>query len=436
MNARIAIAAAVAWAVAGCSVHPDGEARERDRAAAAGRGFAAPFAERDLPPLRADSPLATWIAHAEQANGGLEAAWHRWQAALEEVPQAGTQDSTAMLGLEHRLDGGSALDRTGLMLMSDTMANVLVPGRLGARAEAALARARVAAAEFGRARLGVQREVAAAYWALALRDEEIRLLTALQAARSVQVASVRGALAGGRATQADLLAAEVALLRLDAELAGLHADRPGLAAALAALAGAGGEAAAVAPALAEFIALADGEERWLAAALARNPGLEAARAEHAAALAEVAEREWRRVPEFSLRGLLMGDGAATLAGAVTLPFLRGSAIEAAVRQAEAAVRAAEAVRRQAGRDATAAVVGETAALRAIAAERDLLRDAVLPRLQQAVAVARSAWSTGRGGTDGWVEAEAMRIEVARAVARLDAAGLTARARLAEAAGGL
>ena len=418
----------------GCSVSPPGEAAERERATLAGPAFAAAWSERELPPLGPEARLADWLAHAERANGDLEAAWQRWWAALEQVPQAGTQDTTAMLGLEHRLDGGSALDRTGLMLMSDAMANLLLPGRLEARAAAALARARVAAAEFDRARLTLQRDVTAAWWALALRDEELRLLRGLRGVRSMQAAAARAAVVGGGRPQQAQLAAEVALLRLDARVAALGSGRPALAAALRAPAGVPAHGATPQPAFGAFAVLHADERQWLEQALVRAPALEVARAAHAAALAEVTAREWLRVPEFSLRSLLMGDGAATVAGAASLPFLRGDAIEAAVREAEASVRAAAALRRQAGSDAVAAVLAETATLDALAGERDLLRDRVLPLLEQAATVARAEWSAGAGEVDAWAEAEALRVAIVTEIARLDAAGHVARARLAFAAG--
>ena len=124
--------AVVAFATAGCVVHPDGEREERDRASAAGVAYARPFAERELPELPPDAPLATFVARAEAANGGLEAAWQRWRAALERVPQDGSQPTTAMVGLQHTLDGGAALDRTVLSVLSDAMRNVLWPGRVAA----------------------------------------------------------------------------------------------------------------------------------------------------------------------------------------------------------------------------------------------------------------------------------------------------------------
>ncbi len=428
------------WLVLGgvtaCSVQPEGFARERARAEQAGVPFAQAFAERQLPPLAADAGLPAWLAYAERRNGAVEAAWQRWVTALEQVPQAGTQDTTAMLGAQHRLDGGSALDRTGLALMNDAMNNLLLPGRLEARAEAALQQAKVAAAAFDRARLQLQREVAEAFWALALRDEEIRLQQELVRVLTMQVPSVRVGVTAGRRSQADMVGAEVLLLRAEAALAGLAAGRPALVASLRAVAAVEAGCADPRPTLAELEPLADAEQIWLERALRHNPDLEVARAEHAAAVAEVVSREWMRAPEFSLQGMLMGDGAQVLTGAMTLPFLRHPAIEAAVRQAEAEVRAALALRQQAGQDALAVVLTGLAELDAACRERQLLRAQVLPRVRSMQRSARANWSAGRGEFGTVTAAAAMAVEVEVQAARLQAAGLAARARLALAAGEL
>jgi outer membrane protein TolC len=432
MRARIPIVGALL--LAGCVVRPADEPAERERAEKAGAAYSQAFAQRELPKLFPDAPLDVWLAHAERSNGELEATWHEWIAALERVPQASTQPTTAMVGLEHRLDGGAAIDRTGLMLMSDAMNNIVWPGRLGTAGEEALARARVAAAAFDRARLRLQTRVTEGYLAIALRDEEIRLRERLGDVLSVQVASVRARVQAGEMGQTELLKAQVALDRVDAELARLRQGRPALIAALRGLAGAGPdvvEARAVLPVLAP---LREAEEEFVAAALRGNPELRQARAEVAARGRAVELAEWDRVPEFTFRGVVMGDAVATLAGAFTLPWLRGTAIEAMVREAEAELRAAGAMRRQAGNDAVAMVLAEVAMLRAVAKETEVLEGRAVGRLRAMAEVARAAWGAGRGGVGEWAEAAGMEVEVGVMVARLKAEHGVGRARLAELAG--
>ncbi|MBK8979873.1 MAG: TolC family protein [Planctomycetes bacterium] len=422
---------ALATAFAACTVRPDGETPERDRAAAAGRTYAVPFDDRELPALRPEAPLGDYLAHAAAANGLVEAAWHRWVAALEQVPQDATQSTTAMVGIEHRLDGGDALDRTGLALASDAMNNIVWPGRLASQGEAALARARVAATEFDRERLRLQRDVADAYWALALRDEELRLVERLRGVLATNVPSVAARLGAGGATQAALLDAEVALARVDAELIRMREGRAALAEALRARVGAPPEGVDPKPALVPIRPLRAEEIDAVATGTASNPEHRLRLAQLAAAEADVTVREWQRMPSFSLRGLLMGDGIATIGGMLTLPFLRGTAIEASIRQARAEAHAADALRRQAGADAAAAVRAELATLRAVELEAAVLERELAPRLRQAADIARASWSAGRGPLAEWATALAASIDVERAVARLRAEHASGRARLQE-----
>ncbi|MEZ5967330.1 MAG: TolC family protein [Planctomycetota bacterium] len=424
----------LALLAAACTVRVEGEAEERARLAAAGRGFAPVLAQRPWPVLAEASPLADYLAFAELGSGELEAAWQRWAAALEQVPQAATQPTTAMVGLEHRLDGGAALDRTGLVLMSDAMNNLLLPGRLEALGVAALQAARARAAEFDAVRLRLQRQVTEAFLALAERDAELRLLERMRSVLATVVPSARARLQAGGASQSDLLQAEVALDRLDAELQGLQAGRPALLAVLGQRIGT--RLAAATPALPELAPLREAEEASVGAALQRNPILRQRQREVAAALAEHEVAEWARLPGFSLRSLLMGDGMATLGAAVTLPFLRESAIDAAIRQAAASVRAAEAMQRQAANDAVAATVSACAEIRAAGRQGEVLSVRLLPHLRRAADVERVRWAAGGGAYATWAGVLLATLETERELVRLRARQHVARARLQEALGGL
>ena len=426
----------LALAMAGGVMRPEGEQAERDRVAAAGIAFHKLFADRELPDLAGGATLASFLSHAEQANGALEAAFHNWEAALEKVPQASTQATTAMVGLEHTLDGGSALDRTAVLLMNNTMAMILWPGRLEAQGEAALADARVAGAVFVRERLRLQTQVADAYYALALRDEELALLDRLERLLAVQVPSVAARVRAGSAMQAELLAAEAALDRVRAERAKFAGERPALEASLRAVVGVDGDANLTRPVLPPLTSLRRAERDVIESVLANNAEVEMQRREHAAAMAEVTTAEWERVPEFSLSATLMGTMSQTLGAALTIPWLRGTAIEGAVREAEARVRAAAALRRQTGIDATAMTVRELAMIAAIEAEHAVLADSLLPRLRQMADVARAAWTAGGGKLTEWVAATTMALETETALARLRREHALARARLQELLGGV
>jgi len=425
------------WLVAAaCTVHPPGEDEERARAAAAGAAWQRPFAERPRPVLRADSPLEEYMAFAEQQNGDFEAAYHKWVAALEQVPQDGTQPTTAAVGLVHRFDGGSALDRTGLSLASDAMNNLVAPGRLGSQAMAALERARVAAAEFDRSRLRLQREVAEAFYALAGHDGELELMLQQRILLDGALPGISARVQAGTASGTELLMAQIALDRVDAERERMHIGRPALLAALRRAIGADAAFADATPALPPLEPVRATEQAFVDEALAHNPDLAVRVAEHAAALAEVASREWRNVPELSLASVLTGDGAFQLAGAVTLPFLRSAAIDGAIAQAGALARAAEALRRQAGTDATAQALAGLAALRGQEQEATVLQERLLPHIRQLVDLARSEWTAGTGAYSVLTDAEAQALDAQRALLRVRAEHAVGRARLREATGAL
>lgn len=426
----------VGVAFAGCVVRPEGEPAERDRAAAAGAAYAQAFAERELPALGPDASLALLLAHAERANGTLEAAFHRWSAALERVPQASTQPTTAMVGLQHTLDGGAALDRTALLVMSDAMRNLLWPGRLLAQGEAALAEARVAGAAFFVARLQLQTDVATACHELALRDAELAIYERLDAVLGMQVASVGARVRAGAAMQQDLLGAQIAQDRARAERERLLAGRPALVAALRAAVGAGAGFADLRAALPALEPVQSRERETIAQVLQHNADLAMAQQEVAAALAEVRSAEWERVPEWSLSGMVMGSMSQTLGFAFSLPWLRQTAIDGMVAEAEAGVRAAEALRRQAASDAVAMALRELAMLDAVEREHAVLAGSLLPRLHGMADVARAAWVAGAGKLAEWTAAQAMAFEVELQLARLRSEHAVGRARLQQVVGGL
>lgn len=420
---------------AACSVAIDGEDAERDRATAIGTRYEKPFEERELPPLADDSDLAAYIAHAEVSNGELEAAFHEWLAAIEDVPQAATQDTTAMLGLEHTLDGGSALDRTGLMLMTDTMANWMFPGRLRDRGNAALSRARTAGAAFTTRRLALQSEIAERYVELWMRDREIALQERLASSLAMAAASARAEVENGQGSQRESTAMQASVLQQSANLAQLRTSRTALVARLLAATGSSlSTGLDPRPSLPDPQPLRTAEQAALDAAIARNPALQQARASHEAALLQITADEWEHTPQFSLRSLVMLDGSALIQPAMTLPFLRDHAISAKLRQTQSTANAANAMLRKAALDAAAAIVAERAIHEAAVAEFSVLAESVLPQLVRTATVARAEWTSGRARLREWLEVNDAATAVELELVRLRGTAAIARARLHEAMG--
>ncbi|MGE0144412.1 MAG: TolC family protein [Planctomycetota bacterium] len=422
--------------VAGCTVHPEGEASARAQLERAGADLQPPISERALPVLDESAVLADYVAHALLANGEIEAAWAEWSAALEEVPMAGSQEATAMIGLDHRLGGGAWFDRTGLVLASEAMNNLVFPGRLRANADAALARAMAAAARFDALRIRLARDVAEEVIELGRIDAEDSLLRQLRDVLAIEVQSLRGKLQSGVADQSMLLTAQSEWARNESELEALAVQRIERAAKLRVLLGGvapGFVAVGRVPEPHEFAA---GEAEALRARVQSNPALHVLRAERVAARAGLEVAEWDREPGFSLRSVLMGDGGLTLGGMLSLPFLRHEAIDAAVSRARAAELAARARERQGLVGASAEIDVALAMLDALSAQRAILDTEVVPSLRQAASVARAAWSTGRGDLRAWAMSLRAAIEVERAVLALRARSAVVHAGLRAAAGWL
>ena len=248
--------------------------------------------------------------------------------------------------------------------------------------------------------------------------------------------SVAESVAAGAASPTAQLVLKIAIDRLDAERERMHADRPSLVAAVRRAVGAGPELADVVAELPDLAPIRGTEQQFVEAALERNPDIALRRREHDSALAEQRAREWLRMPEFSLRSAVMGDGTAALGGALSLPFLRGQAITAALAQAEADARAAEAMRRQAGHDAVASVLSSMAELRGHEIEAQVLQDRLLPHLRALLQLLQTEFATGGGDIQRIADTEMDALEVERSLLRIRREHAITRARLAEATGAI
>lgn len=77
--------------LSGCTVVPRGENRLRRAAAIAGKPFEKPYAQRHLPPLPLNATGNQLVQYAVLNSPYVEKAYWQWRTAIEQIPQAGTQ---------------------------------------------------------------------------------------------------------------------------------------------------------------------------------------------------------------------------------------------------------------------------------------------------------------------------------------------------------
>src|SRR5665213_3141550 len=99
------VATGIALLLGGCTVHPQGEAEERHAAMVAGKPFERPVAARAQLPIRATPD--DLVENALLNSGELEQKYWDWRAALEQIPQDGTQSTNLALSAATTLANGA-----------------------------------------------------------------------------------------------------------------------------------------------------------------------------------------------------------------------------------------------------------------------------------------------------------------------------------------
>jgi outer membrane protein TolC len=384
--------------IAGCTVHPPGEAQERRAAFDAGKAFEKPVEERDILPLPDDPTLDDLVNHALLVNPDLEQKYWEWRSAIEQIPQDGTQPTNLVLSAGVPIERGStSFKRTTLTLANDPMADILWPDKRTVAARRALEMAKAAGERFRKARHDLRARFLNAWYDYALAAELIRLeqenAQLLQTTATITEARNR---AGG-AGQQDLLKANNELDLSRNQIANMLAQLPAQRATLNALLNrppAASLPVATTPPAAQALALTD--DQLLDRAARQNPQLAALAQEIRGKQEGLTLARLQYYPDFSLSaGTDLGGITQQLTGMITMPLLRHQAIDAAIRQAHANLRAADAMRRQAANDLAALVIFDLVTLRDADRQLDLFEHTILPRARQVVTVTRAAYEAGR-----------------------------------------
>lgn len=389
------------------------------------------------PALEGEVRLETVVAAVLAANPDLGEARERALAALERSRAAGGLPD-AQLKYEQ---WGVPLDRPVALGSADTLMigvrqEIPAPGSLGAEARAAFAEAKVEAQATRARELDLVLQAKHAYHAYVLADWEVKLHAEHLELTQGLVDAVTGAYRANRATQQDVLLAELEAVRLHNEVI---AARQRLASARALLnalmarpaAAPLGPPAGMPPIQLDTSQLEDGaarpELRRADLAIERDRASEDAARRRA---------EW---PTIMLGAdyMLMPSAAEAhtygLMASITLPWLNGknrAAVRAAEHEVRAAARAADAARNMVRYEVADALARYQAARESFG----LVDTQLLPQATRAYESSRAAFATPQGSSVALLQSFRVyldaRLERARALARL----ATAAADLERAAG--
>lgn len=406
------VAALLLLALSGCHVHPDrGEVRRRTESLY-GPGFAAAEPGGEPAPavpvpaagqLLARADLGLYLRYGLHHNGALRAAYERWRAALERIPQVTTLPDPEF-GFAHFVEAIET--RTGPQERRYSLSQTLPWfGKLSLRGAVAGGHAEELWHEVASARLGVEREIRVAWYDYAYLGQTIRIAReVLELLRQLEPV-VQQRIAGGAAGQRDLLRLQVEIGRVENDLAGREQVRGATSARLAAALNLPDRRVLPLPELAEPEHRPVPAEELVARAGRTNPELRRLAESLHTGRSELELAGLERWPDLTVGVDWFETGAAALpvAGSGEDPWALRLMFRLPIGRARYAAAEREAERRLAAAghelaDRRASLRAEVEqavfALDDAARQVELYRQTLLPRARESLTVTRAAY---RGG---------------------------------------
>ena len=392
----------------GCTVTPKGENALRRAAVMAGKPFEKPYAQRHLPPLPLNARSRQLVRYALLNSPEVEKAYWQWRAAIEQIPQAGTQATTLMLNAGTTLQNGQAsLANTILGAGNMTSSDIRWPSKLTTQARAALESARAAGWRYRAAIFAIRRAVLAAWYRYArtaallrLNERRRQLLTTIAALSRAGIST------GGRPAR-QWLVGRNAVDELDAQIIALQHQLPRDLAEVNAVLGRPAAAPMNPPPAVPALPLSrfGPKQLWLLAAH-RNPQLRGLARDVSANRFDIRRAQQQYIPNFDLGLTSSLDGTAqSFSGALVIPVLRYKAINAAIAQARDQLRATQAAWRGTHVSLAAQLLVDIIAIHNDRRQIEIFHNAILPRLKIIAALARADFQQGNGGIDRQIQAQ-------------------------------
>lgn len=409
------VAASGLWAAATLAVAaPPGQSHDHDRDHDPAHAHADPFAAPGAPPL----DLATAVRHTLAGNPGLAALAFPLRAQQARIEAAGLKPPPTLdLQVENGLGTGRYRGFDGAEA-SFALSQVIEMGdQRQRRVEAADAARHALDAERAIAQLDVLAELGRRFIHVASDHKQLELTELATQLAGRTLAEVERRVKAARSPAVELHRARIALARAEVEQE--HAEHELLTSRRKLAAMWGSREADFGPVRAELFVLPPVEDYdRLARRLADSPDFLrfATEARQREAELRLAEAKARSPVTLSagLRWLRETDDAA-LVGGVALPLFGRRQAQPAIAEARALHEGVDASRQAAQVKAEASLFELVQELRHGITEAEMLRDRVLPQMEEALAATEYAWRRGRYGYLEWTEAQRERVEVQRAL---------------------
>jgi outer membrane protein TolC len=338
-----------------------------------------------------------YILLAEQRNPGLKAAFHRWQGALQKIPQATSLEDPKLAFMQYLERSMETQQELGVMQMFP------YPGKLTLRGQVESAEAEALRKELEKARLDLRAEVKDAFFEYYYLEQTIRInsenLDLLKHFESVATARY----GVGRGGNQDVIKAQVELGKLENELRNLQDSRMPVRARLNATMNRPTSAPLPPPLEVNAQQVTLEAEALLQGAFRGNPELQAIDARIRKANGQVALARKEYLPDFSL-GLnwmnannrmeeSMGDEYVASIE-MNLPVYR-KRIAAMVQEAQSGVQEFQSMRQETQNRVAVDLQDQLYKLRNAERQLNLLADLLVPKARQSLQITETSYSSGQ-----------------------------------------
>ena len=357
--------------------------------------------QTNLPVLSATATVHDAVLFAVKNHPAVAAAYADWAAAVANITVARSLPDPK---LSFELFAADAVSS----LMGGLTTDIPGPGKLAARGAAAAAASRAKYFQFEIVALQTALAVEKTFYPLYFLDTKIRVNRQLLALLANLATLARAQNEVGRATLQDVLRAQMEAEKLRTETENLEDSRRRLRAQFKAALGLCTEQAdPPVPQVPDFTETNLDDEKWLATATKQNPRLQALAAEIQIAEAAIRVARKEKTPDFSAGFEVDAKAVPAVWNpqfSATLPIWRDK-LTAEISAAQNGKRAAEARLSAAQLDLAVEFATQTYRIREANRELTLLRDRLLPRAGQTLAVARSAYRSGQADFLNVIDAE-------------------------------